>query len=336
MSFSLPCHEHWAVKPQYKETGRERGRQRERGGEREVGWARVRRKRQTKAWHATPPSPVLLWRMLRFPCEEVERLRDYVSSPSDARDPWGLGAFSGVTPDWSFSFQFCKARGRVLNTHCNWEKSVQPVGPTPTPQLKWNPLGPVCILLGCLCVWSEIPEHEPHPHLIKYKNKTHCWARFKKKMALFLFPFCVRNHAGHWDWLHFEIRGTRRDDANGILGLFPLGIVQVAAKLCRVLGWHTNPSRKSGRGQQLLTQSRWTEAGWSPSDAWLRLVYYWALQGWFSFPKTCQHRSSSSPRLLHHTDCPCKQGANEVPTWLLWPEEHKVGYVFPQESQLCF
>lgn len=30
-------------------------------------------------------------------------------------------------------------------------------------------------------------------------------------------------------------------DANGILGLFPLGIVQVAAKLCRALGLGGTP-----------------------------------------------------------------------------------------------
>lgn len=31
------------------------------------------------------------------------------------------------------------------------------------------------------------------------------------------------------------------NDANGILGLFPLGIVQVAAKLCRALGLGGTP-----------------------------------------------------------------------------------------------
>lgn len=58
------------------------------------------------------------------------------------------------------------------------------------------------------------------------------------------------------------------NDANGILGLFPLGIVQVAAKLCRALGLGGTPipaETESGvGGSTTVDEVKMNQkAGWS-------------------------------------------------------------------------
>lgn len=252
-----------------------------------------------------------------------------------------------------FYLNCVKQEGRVLNTHCRWGKSEEcsACGTNPNPAIKVEPSGPYGHPPGLFVCLKWDPRARATPAL-KYKNKTHCYARFffngfaslsllceeSKTFFKFFKRHPVSSHAGLWDWLHFKIWGTMLM----VFWAFSLwGLCRWQPSFAEPLAWVAHQSQqKQSRGWG-VNNCWWSQdepkGGMVPSDAWLQLVYYWAWEGWFSFPQTCQHRaSSSSPRLVHHTDCPRKQGANEVPMWFLWPEEHKVGYVFPREVSCVF